>query len=112
MPRLWNRIFVAFIFLAATGCGLSELPEGKENYAGFWSGPTIGIEITPDATVDYTRGSFDSQTSISGGIVRFEDDDFVVYAVMNFSFDVSEPPHDVDGEEHMTINGEDLVRSF
>jgi hypothetical protein len=108
MCQQWVRPFALFAALTSTACGRSELPEGKEDYAGGWGGATIGLVITENASVDYVRGG----TSISGSIVRFEDDDFVVYAVMNFLFDVTKPPHDVDGEQHMTVNGEDLIRSF
>ena len=117
MSHLWKRTLIALTLVTLTGCGLSELPDGKEGYVGSWLGETTILFITHDAGVDYTRGDSNSSTHISGQIVRFEDDDFVVYAVMNFSFDVTEPPHVVeitDGNDsvakrHMTVNGEDVT---
>lgn len=110
MSATWCRVpgVVVVGALALAGCGLDELPADKADYAGFWSGPTIALQITPDAMVDYQRNSAGSSTSVSGKIERFEGDDFVVYAVFNLSFDVSDPPHDEEGVQHMTVNGEDL----
>ena len=96
--------------LSMLGCGMDALPEDKADYAGFWTGSTINLQIAPDASVDYARSTIDSSTSVNGKIVRFEGDDFVVYAVLNLSFDVSDPPHDEEGVMHMTVNGEDLSR--
>ncbi|HEY4220501.1 MAG TPA: hypothetical protein VGO62_04145 [Myxococcota bacterium] len=99
------------VLVAIAGCGgLTALPPDKQDYAGFWVGPTISLTIGQDAEVEYARDSAGGSTSISGQIERFDGDNFVVYAVMNFSFKVTAPPHvDArDGLTHMSINGEDV----
>ncbi len=94
---------------ALSGCGLDALPDDKADYAGSWTGETIELQIGSDASVDYQRNTMESSSSISGKIQRFEGDDFVVYAVFNFSFDVGETPHeDAEGVLRMTVNGEEL----
>lgn len=106
-----TKFMVLSVFAAAmamAGCGLDELPEDKADYAGFWSGPTIGLDIGQDASVAYQQNSAGSSSSVNGKIARFDGDDFVVTVFVDIRFEVSEPPHEVEGVLHMTVNDEDL----
>ncbi len=102
-------IIVLFIFLSACA---EPLPEDRLHYVGEWQSKEMGLLILADGTVAYKRLKSGGTTSVNGPLKEFVDDDFVVGVLfMTTTFEVSEPPHEVDGFWKMTVDGVQLTRT-
>ncbi len=67
--------------------------------------------ILADGTVAYQRLTDGGSTSINGPIKEFVGDDFTVGILfMTTTFDVTEPPHMIDGVWQMTVDGVKLTK--
>ncbi|GGO67534.1 hypothetical protein [Bowmanella pacifica] len=106
------RIAALLLFLMVlTGCS-KPLPEDKLMYAGEWQSREMYLLILPDGTVAYERLKNGGTTSINGPLKEFNGDNFVVgFGPFNSNFEVSEPPHLVDGQWQMVVDGVRLTRS-
>jgi hypothetical protein len=81
------------------------------DYVGEWRSKEMGLLILADGTVAYKRLKGGGTTSVNGPLKEFVGDDFVVGVLfMTTTFDVSEPPHEVDGMWKMTVDGVQLTR--
>ena len=100
---------VAALLLA--GCS-EPIPLDRMAYAGDWRARDMRLLITPDGRCEYRRRrEGGASSSIRAPIVRFEGDNFVVgVGMISTTFVVSKPPHLVDGQWHMTVDGVDLIR--
>lgn len=97
-------------FLLACGGGAKPLPADKADYAGHWRGGGIDLVIHPEGRVEYEKREGRSVEKVSGP-VGWQGDDFVVAVmVVKTKFEVSDPPHQVDGIWTMTVNGVELTR--
>jgi hypothetical protein len=94
-----------------SACTGIPLPEDKRSYAGRWTNETVTLAIGEDGSVAYARREGSSRTTLNAPIQRFENEDFVV-GILSFTttFDVTEPPHEVDGKWVMTVDGVTLTR--
>jgi len=100
---------IAVIFLLS-GCA-EPLPEDRLHYVGEWRGKEMGLLILADGSVVYKRLKNGGTTSVNGPLKEFEGDDFTVGVLfMTTTFDVTEPPHEVNGIWQMTVDGVKLVR--
>lgn len=100
---------IALIFLLS-GCA-EPLPDNRLHYVGEWQSKEMGLLILADGTVAYKRLKNGGSTSINGPLKEFVDDDFTVGILfMTTTFDVTEPPHEIDGVWQMTVDGVKLTR--
>ena len=99
------------LLMLLSGCS-KPLPEDKLMYAGEWQSKEMYLLILPDGTVAYERLKNGGTTSINGPLKEFNGDNFVVgFGPFNSNFEVSEPPHLVDGQWQMVVDGVRLTRS-
>ena len=97
--------------LLLAGCSEPIAPE-KVAYAGEWRGENVQLVITLEGAVQYERRSGASKVSVNAPIQRFEGDNFVVgVGPFNTTFVVSKPPHLVDGQYRMVVDGVELTRT-
>ncbi len=107
--RLRPALTVALCALVAA-CGIA-VPDDKSDYIGEWRAPDMGLYISRDGRVEYWRKQGLAKTSVEGPLQSFEGDDVTVgVSVMTTTFDVTVPPHEVDGEWTMTVDGVRLTR--
>ena len=99
------------IGLALAGCS-EPIPPEKIAYAGEWRGGNVHLVITPQGSVQYERRNGGANVSVSAPIQRFEGDNFVVgVGPFNTTFVVSKPPHLVNGQYRMVVDGVELTRT-
>lgn len=101
---------VLFLLLVLAACS-EPLPENKLIYAGEWQSKEMELLILADGTVAYKRLKNGGSTSVNGPLKEFQGDDFTVgIGPITTTFEVSEPPHEVDGEWQMVVDGVRLTR--
>lgn len=104
------------IIALATACLLlsacaKPLPPDKAAYAGEWDAPTMALLITAQGRVAYKRVEGNSSTSVKAPLKAFIGNDFVVgVGPLSTTFKVSAPPHQVQGQWKMTVDGVELTR--
>ena len=105
------RIALFALLLLLSACS-KPLPEDKRMYAGEWQSQEMYLLILPDGTVAYKRLKNGGSTSVNGPLKEFNGNDFVVgIGPLSTTFEVSEPPHEVDGHWQMVVDGVRLTRS-
>lgn len=103
-------VTVAALLLA--GCSGPPVPPDKQDYVGEWRSSEMVLLILKDGSVRYERLKGGGTTEITGPIRGFQGDDFVVgLPLINTTFVVSQPPHEVDGVWKMTVDGVTLTRT-
>lgn len=100
------------LLLSALLSACSEpLPPEKLLYSGMWRGSQMELYISLDGSVNYSLSKGNTSRSINGPIKEFQGDDFVVgIGPISSTFEVSEPPHQIDGEWQMVVDGVRLTR--
>ncbi|WP_233998408.1 hypothetical protein [Pseudoalteromonas sp. T1lg48] len=69
--------------------------------------------ILADGTVDYKRLKNGGTTSINAPLQEFEGDDFVVgLGFFNTRFEVTQAPHQVNGQWQMVVDGVLLTKKM
>jgi hypothetical protein len=103
---------LVMLVVAALLASCSEpIPPEKLGYAGEWRGENVLLVITLEGGVAYKRQDGKSSVSINAPIQRFEGNNFVVgVGPLNTTFVVAQPPHLVDGQYKMTVDGVELTR--
>ncbi|MDQ3025138.1 MAG: hypothetical protein M3R58_01335 [Pseudomonadota bacterium] len=97
--------------LLLAGCS-EPIPPEKIAYAGEWRGENVQLVITPGGAVQYERRQGASNVSVNAPIQRFVGDNFVVgIGPFNTTFVVSKPPHLVEGQYRMVVDGVELTRT-
>jgi len=98
------------ILILLTGCA-NPLPESRLNYVGDWQSKEMRLLILADGSVSYKRIKKGGSNTINMPLKEFADDDFVVgIGFLSTTFDVSEPPHVVNGLWRMTVDGVRLTK--
>ncbi|GHA13904.1 hypothetical protein GCM10008090_24600 [Arenicella chitinivorans] len=106
--RKYLTVLAMTLFLS--GCA-EPLPEERRDYVGQWQGTGMELLILKDGTVAYERIKGGGSTSVNAPLKEFVGDDFTVGILfMTTTFDVSSPPHEVDGVWKMTVDGVELTR--
>ena len=99
----WLMVIAMAVLLA--GCA-EPLPENRLDYVGQWRSKEMSLLILADGTVAYERLKSGGTTSINGPMQGFEGDDFIVGLLfLTTRFEVSEPPHEVEGDWTMVVDG-------
>ncbi len=97
--------------VAVPACGGIPLPADKSSYAGHWTGENVDLRISPEGRVNYLRSNGSSNTKLNAPLQRFDGEDFVVGVWMiTTTFDVTDPPHEVEGVWTMTVDGTVMTR--
>lgn len=105
--------------------GPSQLPQGKEAYAGTWLGDGVALTITPKAQLHYIRQDLPkagqaggvsvsslTSTTVNLPITRFDPGELTAGRfLISTRFVVNHPPAQVDGEWKMTVDGTELTRN-
>ncbi len=105
---------LTLLFLTVlTICSCSKpIPEDKLSYAGEWQSKEMYLLILPDGTVSYQRLQNGGRTSIDAPLKEFVGEDFIVGAAfLTTTFDVTQAPHQVDGEWVMVVDGVKLIKN-
>lgn len=103
-------ITIATLSLLLAACA-KPLPADKAEYGGQWNAPNMQLLITPSGAVRYKREDGNSSTSINAPLKSFEGDNFIVgIGPADTTFKVSAPPHQVQGQWKMTVDGVELTR--
>lgn len=119
-PLVWRILLAAGLlaagFFVAPGCGAANraghLPQEKKDYAGLWVGETVRLSISDSGFVSYQRMDGAKTISLSGPITDFKGDDFIIHAfVLKTRFKVDKPPHMVEGQWYMVVEGYRLRRT-
>ncbi|MCA9654414.1 MAG: hypothetical protein KC501_31135 [Myxococcales bacterium] len=105
------RMILLTAVLSASACSGEPLSAEHAQFAGRWVGPGVDLEILPEGHVHWVRVEGKSRVEIEGPLQGWIDGDFVVgVMVVKTRFDVTEPPHEVDGGWVMTVDGVQLTR--
>jgi hypothetical protein len=108
MKAAATLLFAAVLALA--GCS-EPIPPDRIAYAGEWRAANVILLVTPEGRVEYEKRGSGATVSVKAPIQRFEGDDFVVgVGPFNTRFVVSKPPHLVDGQYRMVVDGIELTR--
>ena len=105
-----NAVSLILGALLLVGCS-KPLPESKRNYTGEWQSEEMKLLILADGTVAYRRFKKGVSTSVNGPIKEFNDNNFVVgFLFLTTTFEVTEPPHEVEEQWQMVVDGVRLTR--
>lgn len=106
------KIILVFIVLTLLSSCSKPLPNNKLSYAGNWRSEEMTLLILDDGTVAYERIKNGGSTSINASIKRFDGDDFVVGVwFFTTTFEVSEPPKEINGNWQMVVDGVRLTKA-
>lgn len=107
--KILKYVALASILLL-TACS-DPLPQDRLDYAGMWQSHEMALLILADGSVSYKRLKNGGTTSINGPLKEFDGDNFVVgIGPMATTFTVTEPPHQVDGQWQMVVDGVRLTK--
>lgn len=96
------------LFLA--GCGVA-VPSDKQAYVGEWQSHGMAVNITQNGRVVVVKEKDGSKTRVEAPLQGFSGNDFIVgLGPMKTTYKVSAPPHQVDGQWRMTVDGVELTR--
>ena len=102
---------ILILLIILTACA-EPLPQERLDYVGNWVSDEMGLLILKDGSVAYKRIKGGTTVSVNGPIKEFVSDDFVVgFAWFTTTFEVSEPPHLVDGNWQMVVDGVRLTKA-
>ncbi|WP_444994519.1 hypothetical protein [Aliikangiella sp. IMCC44359] len=105
-----NYLVPIALILLLSACA-EPLPQERLNYVGNWQSPEMSLLILADGTVAYKRLKSGGSVSVNGPLKEFAGNDFNVGILfMSTTFNVSEPPHEVNGVWQMTVDGVKLTR--
>ncbi len=101
---------LALLSVVLVACGVA-VPEHKADYVGEWTAPGMYLLITQDGSIVYRRMKKGAKVSIDGPLKGFTGDDFEAgIGPMTTTFKVSSPPHQVDANWFMTVDGVEMTR--
>ena len=104
------RVLLPLLTLFLFACS-KPLAEDKQGYVGEWQSKEMQLLILQDGTVAYKRLKGGGTTSINGPLKEFSGDDFIVGILfLTTTFDVSQPPTQVDGQWQMVVDGVQLTK--
>jgi hypothetical protein len=87
------------------------VPAEKERFVGEWQAPQMYLLVQQDGHVRYLRQEGSTKTSVTGPLQGFQGDNFTVGVwFMATTFNVTQPPHEVEGTLRMTVDGVELIR--
>lgn len=104
------RILLPLLAVLLFACS-KPLPDNRLDYVGEWQSKEMRLLILADGTVAYKRLKGGGTTSINGPLKAFSGDNFVVGILfLTSTFDVSQPPTQVNGQWQMVVDGVRLTR--
>ena len=103
---------LAAVALLALLCGCTEpIDPAHLDYVGDWRAPGMTVLILEDGSFSYERIEGGVTTTINAPLKAFVGHDFVVgIGFIETTFVVSVPPHEVNGEWQMVVDGVRLTR--
>jgi hypothetical protein len=115
-PRLFAAALLTLgLGLACAGLGDLEFetrPPPSPNYVGAWAGVGLEMEIDPEGMVDVVHNDNGSHSEFSAPAMSWDAGELKIgIGPIVRTYTVNEPPHLVDGEWRMVVNGIVLVRT-
>jgi hypothetical protein len=106
------KIFTSLILVLLLSACSNPLPEDRLDYVGEWRSKEMYLLILQDGTVAYERKQNGGTTTVNAPLKEFIGDDFVVgIGFLKTTFEVSEPPTEINGTWQMVVDGIRLVRT-
>ncbi|MBZ0087328.1 MAG: hypothetical protein K8F33_04460 [Thermomonas sp.] len=104
-------IALLLTLLGLVGCGQS-VPPDKQAYIGEWQSEGMAVNIAPGGKVIVVKeGGGSARTRVEAPLQEFSGNDFTIgLGPMKTTYRVSVPPHEVNGEWKMTVDGKELTR--
>jgi len=107
--KFTSMIIVSFILLLS-GCA-KPIEDSRLSYVGHWHSNEMALLILQDGSVSYKRVKKGLTTSVNGPLKEFIGDDFVVGVLfISTTFKVTEPPHKVNSDWQMVVDGVRLTK--
>ncbi|MBS3796595.1 hypothetical protein [Pseudoalteromonas sp. BDTF-M6] len=107
-----NALLIVSLVFVLCACS-KPIPREKADYIGYWRGGNMELTIHPDGSFTYEREEGNTSTSINAPLQKFEGDDFVVgIGFFNTRFEVSQAPHQVNGQWQMVVDGVLLTKKM
>ena len=108
--KRYKFILICLTIFLFSACS-QPLPEDKLAYVGEWQSKEMRLVILQDGSVAYNRLKKGGHVSVNGPLKEFVGDDFKVGIwFLTTTFEVSEPPHEVNGSWQMVVDGVRLTR--
>ena len=108
---LITRCLAAGFFVALLAGCAEPIDPSRMDYVGEWRAPGMMVLILADGSFSYERLEGGVTTTMEAPLKAFVGDDFVVgLGFIETTFVVTEPPHQVDGEWQMVVDGVRLTR--
>lgn len=110
--RRGRLALLALLFtLVLAACG-KPVPADKQAYVGTWESTTTSLLIDASGRVIYKHQPSPSVSkSLDAPIKAYEGNDFIAgVGPLTTRFVVSVPPHQVNGNWKMTVDGQELTR--
>jgi hypothetical protein len=105
------RFLILPVLLLLLSACAKPIEKSRLDYVGEWRSPEMALLILADGSVAYKRIKNGMTTSVNGPLKEFDGDDFIVgVGFFTTTFDVSEPPHEVEGHWQMVVDGVRLIR--
>lgn len=111
MHPIRQILTAATALLLATACKGADVPADKAAYVGQWRGNDMLFELTATGMVHSKRHRSGGSTEINLPLKAFEGPNVTVgIGPASTTFEVSTPPHQVDGKWMMTVDGVEVSR--
>lgn len=119
MLTRWRILVTGILVAWLLACsGLAELEEAlrpvappDDRWSGTWEGPGHTLVIAPDGTLDLRKIEGGGHTDLTLPARGWDGGITVGIGPVKTTFQVQEPPHQVDGEWRMVFEGVVLVRT-
>lgn len=103
-------IALLLTLLGLVGCGQS-VPPDKQAYIGEWQSNGMAVNIAANGKVIVVKEGANGRTKVEAPLQGFTGNDFTIgLGPMKTTYTVSAPPHQVNGEWKMTVDGKELTR--
>ena len=97
---------------ACGGCESTPVPEERKELVGSWQGEGVTLTITAEGHCHYVKVG-GGKKELNAPIQRFGDDGFDVgLGSLTTTFKVSKWPYVDGGKWKMTVDGQELVRTY
>ncbi len=106
-----KKIAALVLALCLVACG-KPVPADKSAYVGNWQAPNMMLQISQDGNVRYERKDGSTSTKVDAGLKEFNGDNFTVgFGPITTEFKVTAPPHQVEEDMKMTVDGVELTKA-
>ena len=106
-----RRTFFGLVFALMLIACAQPVPPDKSSYVGEWKSKEMYLLILQDGSVKYERLKSGSTTRITGPLMAFQGDSFIVgFSFIKTTFVVTRPPYEEEGNWKMVVDGVELTK--